>query len=853
MKTTRKLEHLDAPILRLVRGLCREAEYDARKRGRVSMAEICGQVHKELGVQLVSRGEAGPLKRLQDSGELAKFPVREGPADFQAPGPCYTYRVSDLDDLNLLVLLDLARRHMNPNMKLKSGRNSTSTGHASRQVYEVKDTQLEMIEKALKRLVDHLLPRFRRQPDDTREQAEGRLNKGLSSIGADMLVWAEGAGAHGLGDWAILKELDAACRGLADNTVDRYRGAIRTLLDLAATHGYLLRRDVHGGDRSFLPASWTEALKEWDRIVRESKHHHRGAGTAQLSRIMAAMAGHFSASLAEINPLELDEEQSSSFLRHFKAELDADARITMHHRSTTLSTLRALMDGGVLKQIEITEYDRRRIRGRKNAFESGAMKAIAFGFDCKTRKATADYSLFTALGNGAFFDPKNPYSLPRLIDWFTLTSARHRLRKGLSAVNSFPRERTRGSGGLSGRLWKEATILQHLELMGMYLGYLVRYHGFDLDGEVDASHLFTNDLLDGFVDAVEEDDWTTEKRAADFIYHASLYASPCWESAALGKKDKPQADAFQALSDYAAGRGSINGQGFNGLTLFESQCEEWGLTRNGKNHEAQRRRSQRVQDAYEKAMQEQYAYLGMLRLRNAAITRFCREIGVADLDQLRREIMEENRRLAVTDFTTLRDILIWSDGLAAPNRRKTVALLDMENRLEKLNGELLAWIPAEKLKVPRNGDYDLLLGQRGVVFDLGYRFDLWDAYREARLGFLDGRPSDVMYLSTSSRERLGGEPFRLAPNSVSGLYRNVLALGAKELGIDPEPILGLTGLASSHAHRHAVGHFFVSHNQHELARRMLHHKGLDILLQVYAGGGSAVSAESVMKGLDAKG
>jgi hypothetical protein len=847
MFTTRKLEHLDAPILRLVRGLCREAEYDARKRGRVTMTEMCDEVREQLGVELVSRGEAGPLKRLQNEGAIARFPVKEGRAEFQAP-PCYTYRVTDLDALSMFAVLDLARRQVNPSLKLRPGRKSTSGCHASREVLEVKDTQLELIEQALKRLVVHLVPRCRPREGDTREQAEERFLAGLRTLHADVLIWEDGAGAHGLGDWAILSEMAEACRGLEQNTVDRYVGAVRTLLDLAATHGFLIRRHVHGGQRTFLPATWTEALAHWDRIVRESAHRHRGAGTVQLSRIMAGMGEHFSANIEDVDPCRLTREQSESFARGFKAVLDAENRLTPHQRSTILSTLRALMDGGVLHLVDITAYDRRRIRGRKNAFESGAMKAIAREFDANTRKAKADHGLFAALGSGAFFDPDNGYSLPRLVDWYTLTSVRHRERMGMSAVNTFPRAKVRGSGGLSGRLWGEATLLQHLELIGIYLGYLSRYHGVDLAGAVDARELFTKDFLVDFVDAVDEDDWTSEKRALDIVYHVSLYTSPCWESAALRAGAEAQADAFQALSDYAAGRGNLEASGYNGLTLHKSQRQEWGLARNGDYYEGQRRRAREVQEAYEKATGEQYAYVAMLKFRNAAIRRFCRELGVDSLDDLTGQI-STGRTLSVTEFSTLRDLTIWSDGLAAPNRRKTVSLLDKADRHEKPNGELWARIPAEKMKVTSNGEYELLMGKRGVGGAMGYRFDLSDCYDAARHQFLVGAQTEVLYISTSPREREGRDRYRLAPGTVSGLYTNALRYGAEEPKVDISPILALDGLASSHAQRHAAASFFVAHNRHELARRMLHHKGLDVLLKVYARGAQAESAETVMNEL----
>lgn len=849
MATTRKHEELDAPILRLVRGMCREAEHDARKRGRVTMSEICEQVTEECGVVLKSRHEAGPLKRLLDSGDLVRFKVLEGAAEFGNGGGSYTYRVADLDDVNLASIIEFAREHQNPDLELRKGRNSTRAGHATRVFPELKDTQVDMAERAARALVEHRLPWSRPKKGDGREENQARLAEAMRTIGLTDLVWADGVGTHGLGDWAILEELEAACvaKGLGQNTNNRYVGALRTLLDHAATHGLLLQRDVHGAERSYLPTAWAPALERWNEIFQESEHRTDSMGTAQLARIMGEMAEFFADSLDEVDPLGLNEEQTHAFTDYLMARLDADHTVTSHQRSITLCTLRALIEGGVLKEVALTAYDRRRIDGRKSAFESSAIKAIAREFDANSRKASADYGLFKALGKGPFFDPENRYSLPFLVDWFTLKSVRRRRPRGLSAVNAFPRANVRRGGGLSGKHWSKATLLSHLELLGTYLGYLVRYHNIDLDSEVDARHLFTRELLDGFAEAVDQDEWTTEHRALDLIYNVSLYTSPCWETAALAEGDSEQADAFQTLADYAAGRGSEIETGFDGLTLHKSQKDEWGLV-DGRNFEGQKRRAQQVEKAYNKATAETYAYVAMLRIRNAGIRRFCNEVGVENLQKLLAEIEEGTTRIQPHEFTTLRNLMVWSDALAAPNRRKTVALTDTSDRHEKPNGELWADIDAEKMKVSKNGDYELLLGVRGKETSMGYRFDLWDAFKAARKQFLAGRPSDVMYPSTQPGEAEDDEdPFRLAPGSISDLYRKALEYGAAELEWDITPILALNGLASSHASRHAVGTFMVAHNQMDLARRMLHHKGMDTLMKVYTAGPQGESASSVTR------
>lgn len=813
------------------------------------MTEICTAVEEELGVALTSRAEAGPLRRLLNDGRLVRYPVLEGVDGLFSTAGSYTYRTPDVDEINLEVILDLARANINPKLELKSGRKSTASAHGSRKVLEVKGAQLAMIETAVRGLVEHLVPSSRPQPKDTPEQKHARHVAGLRAITAHQLVWAEGAGAHGTGDWAILADAEAAFREVEKNSRHRYVGAIRTLLDLAATHGYLLRQEVHGASRTFLPTAWAAALGEWSRLVQQSQHWNRSGGTAQLSRIMAALAELYMHSLEDVDPLRLTQKQSQSFGRFFAARLAADRKISQHHRAATLAMLRALMDVGVMKPVALNQYDRRRTTGRKNAFDCTVYKAIAKEFDMRTRDLSANYGLFRKLGSGKFFDPENPYSLPRLVDWYTLRLAQHRKEKEMGAIDSFPRERVRGSGGLSGRPWSKASLELHLELLGMYLGYVVRYHGVDLNGTVDARHLFTEKLLTGFVDAVHTDGWTTAKRAHDIIYHVSLYCSPCWESAAVaeGEDGAGDADRFQRLADYAAGRGTRSATGWDGLTLHSSQGEVWGLGQDA-NVETQRLRAEQVQSAYEEAMGEQYAYIAMLRLRNAMIRRYAREMGVDGLVQLRCAIESGNRRLSVNEFVTLRDIRMWADALAAPNRRETIAAMDVSEFRETRNGHLWVEVPARKMKVTRNGDYKLKVGTRGATGDARYRMDLRDAYDVARRQFLRGTQTEVLYVSTQDGREVE-DPHRLAAGSITTCFRRILEYGAEELGIDVGPILALNGLASSHAHRHAAASYFVAMNEQELARKMLHHKGMDTLLEVYARGKSDRSPESAMEGV----
>jgi hypothetical protein len=834
------------------------------------MPELCAEVEKTLGLVLnhTSAPAAGPFKRLLDAGDIVRFPLREAPgAGFKLTGGgAYTYRVADLDHIHIGTLLQCARAHTNKAIEVRSGRKRSD----DRNVVEVKSTK--DIETAVRSLVEHVFPWAKPQRSKTAAENNARYQDALRKLDFTYLTWAESGGVNGQGDWAILeKEAKAAFAPLKTKTRNKYVGAVRTLLDLGATHGYLLRKTLNGAARAAVPTAWAEALGEWNAAFRASEHYSRSIGTAQLSRIMCGLAETFSDTVEDINPLALTEAETERFVGHFVAQIAADQVITKYHRGAIFATLRGLMSAGIFASVHIRELDGRRKRSRKNAFDADVMSAIANMFGSEKRlEGDVDYDVFLGLGKGRFFRANvevngaaqvNRLSLPYLIDWYTVIDTIQRKRLGMKSVNAVARERVRGTGGLSGLTWVTESVEQHLELIGMFLGYLVRYHGLDLDADWNASDIFTIENLDAFVTAVDRHGWTSKKRALDIIKNISMYASPCWESGAVKARLNEAADSLQRLADYANGRGTLDGdtETFDGLTLLKNRKNLWA------NDSAQlvdrmAAKSAAVQKAYEDAMGEKYAYIGMLKIRNAAISRFCREVAAqrglgdasgneTDAEAVLKAIAEGEIILTSNEFSRMRNITMWGDALADPNRRKTVSLLELSHRTENVRGELWAQVPARLMKVKRNGSHDLQLGTRGEAGEFTYRFDLWDAYKAALREYFGTVASNVMYPSTGVGESSDPNDYRLAPSTVTEIYRRVLEYGAAELGIDASIITSVPGAATSHAHRHAVASFMVGHDELDLARRMLHHAGVDLLLRVYARSKRPKSASSVMASL----
>lgn len=844
MKTTAKFLEWDAPIRRLIRRMCRELEADPIRRGRVDLNEIAERVEKDLGVALPRRtmNASGPIQRLVDSGAVARFQVLEKGREFGNGGGSYRYRATDIDEINLATLWDLADSCVSEEKKGRPGRRSTSELGDTREVLEISKSQRDKIRLMCERVVLSEVPSARPAPGETSAERSRKIREGMKRIGAETFMWNSTAGANEAGDWESF--IKVVRKAAPESLLSQDIGSARTLCDLAATHGFLVRTELHGGKRMFLPASWGGPIGEWLLRVKEAGLAQRSLGSWPYLYIMSAMAECFAPQLARIDPLCLDKDQSATFARYLRSLLDNDASLTGHRRSAVLACLRNLSGVGILHDIPITDFDRRRIDGRKSAFENGAIKALAkkFGMECKARDR--DYTLFQQLGPGPFFNPKKPYSLPHLVDFFTLRGTA-RTRRGLPAANCFPRAQIRRAGGKSGTLWRSPTLHIHLELLGTYLGYVEHYHEVDLS-VADARTIFTRELLEDFVDAVDDDEWTTPYRALDILYHVSLYCSPCWETQAIEEGDSAAADHFAALADFAAGRGTRNPRTeiYDGLTLYDTQKSAWG--QDSDQVEDQKKRALLVRDSYQEVFGIDYAYDAMILVRDAALARLAEDLAVPSIEELMAQIVD-GRRLGYSDCKLIRDIAMWADSLAAPLRNRAIRFQTLGMRTERSDGRLQLSIPKTLMKVP-HADYEIQLGHRGREPQDGYSFLLYDLYGLARPFILNGDSTDYYFVGRDG----GALAAPLSSGTVTRCFREVIEYASAWLDVDPTPITSRAGLSGSHPIRHAVGSFFVGHDQPETARLLLHHKGYDQLLKVYAAPSRDVSASAARARANAK-
>lgn len=812
---------IDDEVLIIVRRLCRAAETDPVMLGRCTLAAIEQEMVCSAGIDLKSGTDAGPLKRLIERGDLACFAVREGCGNAFQGGHQYTYRASNLDEVTLYALLRFAETCVDRDNEPRRRGRRPAADPDGRRVYALSTAQFRKIKAMAHRVALH---RFRGCGVDSPEIRDARLVRALKAVGIDLFQWDPTAGPGNLGDWGPF--LEAVREASTDSLLAQNVGSARTLLDLAATHGILLTTERHGGERLFIPASWSEALPGWIAAAGSP----RWVGTGPFSHIMSIVAEVLQHEFADVDPMVLSQEQTKRVLEVAVPRWHTDGTVSKATRTARNRALRDLMRAGILAEAPLAAPVR---SPRKNAFSTPQYEALAAAFGSEVRSKKDESALWQAIGTGPLFDPKHPYSIPRIVDHFTITG-RERRRRGMRAINSFPREACRRGSGLSGRPWKSATLGMHMEILGVYLGFCVAYHDIDL-GVADVRDVFTIELVESFMDVVEEDDWTTHGTLLKFLANLTMYCSPFLEAAALEQGDIELADRWQRLSDLTGGRGAYdpNTATHDGSSYLRELSEDGPAP-----HERARREAIKIQRAYHEALKCEYAYVGMVRVLEGAVTAVCRNLRVESLAEVASQI-RGGRVLAITDLVDLRALVQWNDALSAPMRRRAIRYQTLSMRRE-VNGILEVTIPKHLMKV-QHSDYEIRLGHRAAP---GFMFDLWDLYTMGggvRHQLLGGHMSDLVLPGPT-----GG---LLCAEIISNMPKRVLRLAAAYMRFDAEALIRQPRVAGIHAFRHAAGSYFVGRNEAETARLLLHHTGYDTLLKTYAAPGrdrNAVAARATI-------
>ena len=800
------------------------------------MKQLRAAAKDELGIDLPRSPRDGPVGRLIEAGRIALYPAME--REPGGHGTMRMYRATGLDGMHLGILMELAHAAIDPTLKGKRGRKGHTA--SARHVERISPAQHDKI-RTMARHVSYFL-----SPTAETEQ------EAYTAVRGAHLMWDPAEGLDG--DWRLFYELIDASRPPVKRRADD-RGAAKTLLDLAATHGLLLRQAR--SESYVIPTAWIPVQEQWTAAAR----HPGIAAVLAVNYVLGAVAEVLG---SEVDPGALTQDEVEQVVQHIQDALLADRSLTTGHKTSIRRSLRRLMDAGLLPRADVNGWDYRQ-RNRKAAWSATETDAIATtaasehrgaGLDrmgeelkvgrARTSRRRADLPGYAAWKNFPFpvlADPDHPYSLARCVDFHT-AKGRERGRLGFRGLGTYPREPARGTSDLSLIYWSEATVRMRLAGLALYVGWVRRHTEIDLRS-ASLADLLTPELVEGFVDAVDEGSWTTPDQARRVLVTIGLIASPCLEDEALKMRDTARADQFHQVSCLATGRGKLREEGYYDGSPLHKQLRESAVSR--KREHVQQAEAEAVESAYREALGVDWAYDGMVALYAAARERVLKGLGLASMAELRERW--ETLRVRPTDLEHLRALCIWNLSLAAPLRTRTQRLLTCAMIVDHHGRRLDLAAPAEIFKVESNGPYRAKLWTAG---DPGGGFDkeLMAAYlmpggiRHRLLNPRGGRrTSPWLWVNSFARPNTRRAQI-LGPTMVTAC-KTVIRLAARGLGLSAPQVKKLLAAGQVHPFRHAVAGRLVYQKRIEDARILLHHRGYGTLHKVYAARNHNVSTSGL--------
>ena len=767
------------------------------------MKELTAALETRMGPSvshlLVVTEKASALGQLISEGKILKSPVQVGKQS--------RFRAADIDRVTLGDLLRLAESCVDPRLQLTAGR-SQKLGEV-REVETISPRQFTRIKTMANTLAAYLVPDA---------AASGASGEELWDRVDDESLWMQDPAAKGISAWSRIRstvEKASTPKRLRDDL-----GAADLLLDLAATHGIIIRSRTTEDRRFVIPVAWLEVQERWIELVRDIRGHNLG-----VMELMRA-ASHVLGPDGDLDELKT-EPVGRAVVERVRATLIAGTHYRPTQRTWIRNTLRRLVAAGELPKIEINAYDRR-TENRLRAWNSSFDKAIAAAHkhDWENREAAWEGFPFAALG-----DPANPYSLRRIVD--LMTAPNHARRKhGWPSPGFVARNRVRGKSLVKPRPWTKGTTRKNLGTLAYFIGMIRKLRpNADLQ-TLDLRHLLTSEYAQLVLQARERR-ILTDRTAWDILIYMGYFASPWMEWLALQEEDVEAADRFAEFAEEVTGKGPL----VNGVRQPPLVKDLTDSTDEGRDSvEGMRAKAAEVQRVYEENLGVAFAYEGMVRVFEAARGRVLAVLGCSCFEELARrwDTADINRKRLVE----IRNLALWNDLLAAPMRSRATLGQTMGMRHFK-DGRLILDVDADLQKVPRNGRYRVTLCDGpGSAYDL----DLWNLYAErVRPALLGPHSSDAVWVTDMSQNNATHPD--LQAQSLLGAVRSVLGLAGPELGYKDDS--AFNGARDVHAFRHAVGSYFVAHERHETARLLLHHKGLDLLLQVYANPNERVTTGDV--------
>lgn len=845
------LTEADADVHAIARRLSREAERDPKLKGRVTMTTLRKAVEQELDIKLPRSQNDGPVGRLIESGDIVVYPAKERmPGARHGNGTHSVFRASSVDGLHLGKLVEFARSRIRPDHEVPTRRGRTGLTLEVRSGRVINGKQFERIRTMARHVGYHVNP--------TAESEE----EALEAVRGAALMWDPTDGLEG--DWRSMYQLIDLSRP-KPSQVAEYKSAARTLLDLAAVHGFLLRESI--AQSYIVPTSWAPVQERWCTAAR----HPGVAAVLAVNIVLGAIS---EVCGADVDPDALTSDQMQRVVGHVQDLLLADRSLTVGSKTSVRRTLRRLMDTKILPEADVSSWDYRQ-RNRMAAWSATISRKIASSAGADRRGLGLDgggssssgfrdlpgYAAWREFPYPVLADPDHPYSLARVVDFYT-AGGMERSRRGFRALGTFPREQPRSSRtGKDAAVWNEVTTGTALGALASFVGWVKR-HRLEIDLQrASMLDLLQPEVLKAFTAAVSAGEWSTPGSGQRALVYLGLAASPCLEAEALKREGAlADADTFFAAAALVTGRGTYLGDSWDGGDLHgalgqigntsphdDEEDDELDPKSNGfrQRVEAQRARADALEATYRDVLGVDYAYDGMVLLYDRAKAELLQQVGaksVADLMERWAEI-----RPSRTFLTTARAMSLWNVLLAAPMRTRTARNVRLR-MLKNVGRTLRLAVPRRYLKISANGDYMVDLWNEEAP---GFDIEMYNLYlqfvRPALLTSLrrtestENGEGKYLWVNDWSRGRTARDQVLSA--TLNKMLRDVVRLGTPGLGREKRG--RLLEVAQVHHFRHAVACKLVRLELAERAAMLLHHKGTGTLREVYAARSVAESTGSI--------
>lgn len=668
----------------------------------------------------------------------------------------------------------------------------------------------------------------------------------LERVGTTYMEWDVDAGVgrdHGAGgDWRTMLELAeqaARTRGSLKE-VNAKVGAIRKLMDLAATHCWIPRSERHDNDYDFIPPEWQSIYTSFRAVL-------TGSGLPVKAVVKALFracvdTGQSPADADWQRVIHLLEEQFQLKSTPYRA------------RSEVRRAYRRLRAAGEIQGPEWDGRARQKALGLQ-AVTSSALKRVARLYGSDTAQVglsdpTLQWKGFEELESlveGAMTDAgeRAPYGLRRMLVHFTVESALavdHRV----PSRTQYPREQYRAASGRTGEAWRTATVQTNLALITWYAGWLMEQKGvrfYDGDGQrgADLRELLQPAHLQAFRHAVLVQKVSTKESLLRLCKLLARIASPYMESTALSVSycDEALADRVANVSAMlASSRGYADAEG--------RRQESWARTLTPTRQDRLsrlRRKAIRVQTAWTRngeACEFGYEQAEVIRAELVRQIQVLHPEGLDLSDQL--DAIKAGTWMPPREWARLvRDANYWQDQLFVPLRGATSTRLDQANRKSTSNCSRI-WAEIDAVKLKANGDFN---PNYALEADSPYNRTLYQLYivqRGARQILRTDKNSVVRDIEayyvpdcqTTTEERISTDGF------ADIVDRVVQACEPALLGNVSYRELRAAGALGTHFFRHMYGTIMVRKGLDSIAAFYLHHRDLRMLRDVYSADDASV-------------